>query len=212
MLSALIIAHRGASIEEKENTLGAFQQEITLGADFVECDVHLTSDGVAVVRHDPLEMTRKEMVEKDPSIPELKQVLELVGNRAGVMVEIKHETASAEALVDEALRFVKEYQTDAVMGSFSLEVMRELEKQAPEMRRIALAETEEEIENHLKLKPDILGVFTDTLNEKLIQKLKAAGVEIWSWTVNCEKRAKELAEWGVRGIITDDPRKMTKIL
>ena len=61
----LIIAHRGASYDAPENTLAAFQMAIDGGAEGVEFDVQLSSDGVPVVIHDPtLERTgsRKERV------------------------------------------------------------------------------------------------------------------------------------------------------
>ena len=47
-----VIAHRGASAEERENTLPAFERAIELGADFVELDVQASSDGGLVVFHD----------------------------------------------------------------------------------------------------------------------------------------------------------------
>ena len=47
-----VIAHRGASADEKENTLPAFERAIELGADYVEFDVQASSDGGLVVFHD----------------------------------------------------------------------------------------------------------------------------------------------------------------
>ncbi len=49
----LNIAHRGAAGEAPENTLAAFELALRQGADGVEFDVHLSSDGVPVVIHDP---------------------------------------------------------------------------------------------------------------------------------------------------------------
>ena len=48
----LVVAHRGASVELPENTLDAFRGALEAGADVVETDVRLTSDGVPVVMHD----------------------------------------------------------------------------------------------------------------------------------------------------------------
>lgn len=50
----LNIAHRGASAYAPENTRAAFDLAIEMGADMIETDIQLTSDGVAVLMHDPL--------------------------------------------------------------------------------------------------------------------------------------------------------------
>lgn len=47
------IAHRGASLQAPENTVAAFDLAIDQGADRIELDVQLTSDGRVVVCHDP---------------------------------------------------------------------------------------------------------------------------------------------------------------
>jgi glycerophosphoryl diester phosphodiesterase len=49
----MVVAHRGASVEQPENTIEAFDAAIAAGADAVEFDVRMTADGVAVVMHDP---------------------------------------------------------------------------------------------------------------------------------------------------------------
>jgi len=49
----LNIAHRGASGEAPENTLAAFELALRQGAKGIEFDVHLSSDGIPVVIHDP---------------------------------------------------------------------------------------------------------------------------------------------------------------
>ena len=50
--SPLILGHRGNSVLAPENTLAAFSQALADGADGIEFDVRLSSDGVAVVIHD----------------------------------------------------------------------------------------------------------------------------------------------------------------
>jgi len=47
-----ITGHRGAMGTRPENTLAAFERAAELGAEWVELDVHLAKDGVAVVLHD----------------------------------------------------------------------------------------------------------------------------------------------------------------
>lgn len=48
----LVIAHRGASGYLPEHTLEGYRLAVELGADYIEPDVVMTSDGVAVARHD----------------------------------------------------------------------------------------------------------------------------------------------------------------
>ena len=47
------IGHRGASAYAPENTLAAFDLALSLGAHYLELDVHMSRDGVLVVVHDP---------------------------------------------------------------------------------------------------------------------------------------------------------------
>jgi glycerophosphoryl diester phosphodiesterase len=107
----LIVAHRGASSEQPENTLAAFEAALVAGADVVELDVRLTADGVPVVLHDPdvsattdgrglvHELTFAEVKRLDASggrgsrqeVPALAEVLELIGRLEGAVdLEIKN--------------------------------------------------------------------------------------------------------------------------
>ena len=94
-----VIAHRGASGDEQENTLPAFERAIELGADYVEFDVQAASDGGLVVFHD-LTLDRltagrgplraRPLAElRELGIPTLEEVLELTAGRIGVMAELK---------------------------------------------------------------------------------------------------------------------------
>ena len=48
----LVFAHRGGAALRPENTMAAFDHGLSLGADGLELDVHLSRDGVVVVHHD----------------------------------------------------------------------------------------------------------------------------------------------------------------
>jgi glycerophosphoryl diester phosphodiesterase len=102
----LVVAHRGASVELPENTLAAFQRAVVCGADVVEFDVRLTSDGVPVVLHDPdvgrttdgagpvgsltLAEVKRLRVAGSHEVPTLEETLRLLSGRVGVDVEIKN--------------------------------------------------------------------------------------------------------------------------
>ncbi|HEX2267215.1 MAG TPA: glycerophosphodiester phosphodiesterase family protein, partial [Actinomycetota bacterium] len=105
-----VVAHRGASALYPENTLRAFEGAVDAGADLVELDVRLTSDGVPVILHDldvsittdgsgrVHELTLAEIKRLDASkgrserveVPTLRETLELLSGRVGVNIEIKN--------------------------------------------------------------------------------------------------------------------------
>jgi glycerophosphoryl diester phosphodiesterase len=47
-----VFAHRGGAALRPENTFAAFDHGLSLGADGLELDVHLSRDGIVVVHHD----------------------------------------------------------------------------------------------------------------------------------------------------------------
>jgi glycerophosphoryl diester phosphodiesterase len=49
---AIVIAHRGASGERPEHTIESYQLAIEQGADYIEPDLVMTRDGVAIARHE----------------------------------------------------------------------------------------------------------------------------------------------------------------
>ncbi len=52
-MARMLYAHRGAPVEQPENTLPSFHRAVALGADAIETDVHMTRDGQVVIAHDP---------------------------------------------------------------------------------------------------------------------------------------------------------------
>src|SRR5512142_2743420 len=86
-----VIAHRGASGLEYENSRAAFRRALDLGADAIELDVHATLDGGFAVHHDPIlpgdgriadlratEVTAHHLTNGE-AVPLLDEVLELIG-------------------------------------------------------------------------------------------------------------------------------------
>ena len=48
----IVISHRGSHLIKPENTIAAFEDAITAGADYVEMDLRTTKDGYLVLCHD----------------------------------------------------------------------------------------------------------------------------------------------------------------
>ncbi|MEM2302874.1 MAG: glycerophosphodiester phosphodiesterase family protein [Candidatus Bathyarchaeia archaeon] len=109
-----VVAHRGASGYEPENTIRAVEKAIDMGADAVEVDVRLSKDKVPVVIHDETidrttngsgrvnSYTAKQLKNfdagKGEKIPLLSEVLDVVCGRICLLLELKEVEASNYAL------------------------------------------------------------------------------------------------------------------
>ena len=95
-----IIAHRGASRAQRENTLAAFRAARVFGADAVELDVRRTRDGVLVVHHDPYVVPVTAVIDQDVEslpahIPRLDAALDACTGM-WVNVEIKNDSGEPD--------------------------------------------------------------------------------------------------------------------
>ncbi len=63
----LVIGHRGASGERPEHTIESYTLAIEQGANFIEPDLVLTSDGVMIARHEPMLDSTTDVATKFPA-------------------------------------------------------------------------------------------------------------------------------------------------
>lgn len=108
----LLIAHRGMSRQHPENTMPAFEAAVAAGADMIELDVALASDGVFIVMHDDTLMRTTDSTgfvchypskeiegldaglwfgpeHSDITVPLLDHVLDRIADRIALNIEIK---------------------------------------------------------------------------------------------------------------------------
>jgi glycerophosphoryl diester phosphodiesterase len=189
----LVIAHRGASWDEPENTLPAFRRAIELGADYVELDVHATRDGRLVVVHDRPRPTGR--------YPTLAEVLELTAGRIGVMVELKHPYRYRRH--DVVRRTLELVDKDAVILSFEPGALREVRRLRPGLR------TMQHVGFGVSLRRAAgawaVGLRNDRATPRALARAQAAGFATGVYTVNEPARMRELAALDVTGIFTDRP-------
>ncbi|HEV3473779.1 MAG TPA: glycerophosphodiester phosphodiesterase family protein [Actinomycetota bacterium] len=127
------MAHRGASAQQPENTIAAFEAAARAGADAIELDVRLTADGVPVVLHDPdvsvttdglghvHELTIEQIKQLDAAsgraarheVPTLAEALNAAG-RLGVSVDLEIKNLPGEPAFDSPREAVLEATLDAL--------------------------------------------------------------------------------------------------
>jgi glycerophosphoryl diester phosphodiesterase len=231
----LNIAHRGASAAAPPNTLAAFEKAIELGADGVEFDVHLSADGVPVVLHDftvdattdgsgrVASLTLAELRQLDagstfdPSfagerIPTLEEVLDAVGNRQLLNVELKTTSLRDNGLERAVVAQVERHglDDDVLLSSFNPFSLRRAKRIAPHipvgllyapglplpLRRAWLAF----LAPHEARHPE-----HTTVDTSYIAWARRRGYRVNTWTVDDPDEMRRLIGLGVDGIITNVP-------
>ncbi len=140
----LIIAHRGAPGETRENTIQSFERAITLGADMIEFDVRRTRDQVLITYHDeaiqgkPVKELNFEVINRIAGnqgfeVPMVEEVLKFTKGKIRLDVELKeggYEKEAVELLSryfeedqfvitsfhDASLRTIKDHSTRVQVG------------------------------------------------------------------------------------------------
>jgi glycerophosphoryl diester phosphodiesterase len=212
-----VIAHRGASGYEYENSLAAFRRAVMLDADGVELDVHVTRDGAIVVHHDreipglgPIclaefsDLRHHRLANGEP-VPLLSEVLDQMGDR-DVWVEIK----ALDSEWDQALLTTLQVGPAAhryAVHSFEHALIGRLGEARPDLRRgVLLAEAIPDPIGAMKaVGADTLWAERRLVDEALVGKVHTAGGAVIAWTVNEVSEMRRLAQLGVDGLCGNYP-------
>lgn len=220
----LIYAHRGASADHRENTLAAFEGAVAQGADAVELDVRVTRDGELVVLHDPRYPDGRLVwdtpaVERPDGVPLLDEALDACAPLL-VNVEIKnipgdlgdgvpHDPAAADPVVDLIVaRAAARPQERILISSFdpaTLGRVRERSDLATGLLVFDLSADPMVVERAVDEGHVALNPWDPFVDAALVERCRAAGLGVNTWTVDDPIRHVELAAMGVDGIITNVP-------
>ena len=223
-----VIAHRGASALAPENTFPAIHRAIEDGADWIEVDIQQTADGSLVLLHDSDFMrlsqnpahiwntTLEELQGIDvgswfhsefsgESVATLRDVLNVVKNKAKLLIELKfYPDSLRENIEEEVYRIVSEVGMEQQVAVMSLDrdALRKIHKIAPDWKIGLLTATS--IGNFSELKGDFVAVSTTSASLSFVRRLQETGKQVFVWTVNKPSTMLRYVTMGVDGIITDD--------
>lgn len=232
----LVIAHRGASRYEPENTLRAFDLAIRQGAQMIELDLHMTRDNKVVVIHDPtLDQTTdlkgpvslRDLAEikladagRGEQVPTLDETLDLTLGKVRLYLEIKDPNAAAETL-----RIVRDRgcQSEVMLASFDTALMKRL---GDEVRDIELGV----IMGSSSLNPvvrwreafpwislekinyQVLCMQVELCFRYIVKRMNARGKKVYVWTADEEKDFQRMSEIGVDGIVSNVPDRLAEFV
>ena len=217
MTQTLVIAHRGASALEEENSLAAFRAAARLGADAVELDVHATADGSLFVHHDetigghPIprlttaDAAAFRLANGEP-LPTLEQALQAIGPRLQVFIEVKSLPPPFDGRLFETMQRGPNPSGYAVHG-FDHRIVRRLGDERPALPRGVLSSAY--LVRPLVALQDagatVLWQERGLVDRPLVEALHGAGCRLFVWTVNDESEMGQLVSLGVDGLCTNFP-------
>lgn len=214
----LVIAHRGASRAEPENTIAAFTRAVEMGADCVELDVRRTADDHLIVHHDP-HLADGRIIRETPraelpgAIPDLAASLDACAGIA-VNIEIKNEHGEPDFdpsdWVLEQVAQELERRADPtrwLVSSFRPDTVAVCRDRLPSVRSAVLTYAADPATvsavaaaGHQAIHP-----YVPRVDEASVRHAHSLGLAVNVWTCDDPDRMRELMAWGVDGICTNVP-------
>lgn len=230
----ILFAHRGASKYAPENTLAAFELAIHQNADAIELDVKLSADHEVIVIHDDtvdrttngtgkvanLKLAEIKRLDagyyfnqsfQGEKIPTLNEVLETIGSRIFINIELTNYAAPRDQLPEKTAQIVKNHNLEVsiLFSSFNPIALKKTKSLLPQVPVGLLAAPGfpgfwarsflSRFIPHEALHPEE----RDT-SKALIDRCHRKGVRVHTYTVNDFQRMKQLFIWQIDGIFTDD--------
>ena len=227
-----LVAHRGEPESFPENSLPGFEHAIRHGARYVECDVHITADGVPILSHDAnlLKLTGKQIIIADHDweeirdmpagyserfgdqfedlrIATLEQFVDLMAKQDHVksFIELKQSSIDYWGLkaVDLVMKTLQPILSDCIMISFNDDAIAHARKHFDVPIGWVLPEwLERNREIATELAPEYLFVDTEFCPEDQAELFSG----LWEWvayTVNTAEEVEKYAGLGIELIETD---------
>lgn len=214
------IAHRGFHdvLEGRpENSLAAAEAAAAAGY-AIECDLHLSSDGVPVVFHDDdldrltgatglvRERTAAELAElrllgTGEHVPSLDELLALVAGRVPLVIELKDMPGRDAGFVQVVADRLRSYPGHAALMSFATSLIADMRRVAPELPRGLTAEGDwRSAPGHLRtvlaLKPDFISYSVSDLPTPLpLFARRILRLPLICWTVRTPAQLEVARQW-----------------
>lgn len=232
----VIIGHRGASLYAPENTLAAFKLAIKQQVDAIEFDVKLSADQQVVVIHDQTvdrtttnghgQVSRLSLMElkrldaggwfsskfAGEQIPTLEEVLDLVGEKIPMNIELTNYTSPGDALVDKVVELInkKGMEDQIYFSSFLSRNLIKARKLIPEcgIGYLTYAGAGGIAQKLFQKTPrgiNSINPARQTVSQRMVNKEHQKGRRILVYTVNEVDEMRKLFNLRVDGIFTDDP-------
>ena len=212
----LLLGHRGCNRSwstrkvPTENSLEAFEYALSQGCDGFEFDVRHTRDRQNVVWHDPQWDRKRIGYTAAASLQDcngnrlatVEQVLQSFSHRAYLDIELK--VPGNEVAVVAALKQTPP-QRGSVISSFRPDILFRIRLLDSSMSLGFICDRGQAMSLWRELPVQVFLPQHEFVTRELISEVHASGVQLMTWTVNDAPTMRLLADWGIDGIVSDDP-------
>jgi glycerophosphoryl diester phosphodiesterase len=219
-MAVITFAHRGARLEERENTIAAFRRALVAGVSGLETDVWASADGEVVCAHDPVvskglrrkrirSTTAADLAQLD--VPRLADVYAELGTAYELSVDVK-EAPVAPMLVDVARTYNALPQL--WVCSPDLELLRTLRpeplvKLVHSTRKRAIeAPLERHASDLAELGVDAMNMHHTDWTAGLVSLFHRFDVRAFAWDVQEVRHLRAMLRMGIDAVYCDRPDRM----
>ncbi len=236
----LNIAHRGDPSNAPENTLPAFEAALRIGVDMVEFDVHQLADGALAVMHDATvdrctdgsgslgEMTLAELRRLDAGswfapafaglrVPTMQEALDAIPPPTLLNIHLKPAgdgSGRFEAAVLECIEGAAAGPR-ALVVHHDLPTLNRLRERAPELRYCLLPAGPDGFEYIRRAAGEGFGVLQPgraMMSAEFCRAVHDAEMTANVFYADDADTMRRFIEWGIDGILTNDPRLLADVL
>ncbi|HTG00565.1 MAG TPA: glycerophosphodiester phosphodiesterase [Nitrospirota bacterium] len=220
MALPLVIAHRGDSYNELENSMAAVRRALAYPVDMIEIDIRRSRDNSLFVMHDASTdrtAERSSTVERSfgreiagihlkngEPVPTLTDVIKAVSGKTGLNIEIK--SSGAGHLLAEYLAS-SDYKGYVLVSSFKEEEVRAVRRMLPALPVSMIFDmfTPKDLPVYSEQGYKIVSLRKTTATPQLVQACHELGIQVYVWTVDAEEEMLKFIEWKVDGIYSNRP-------
>ncbi|MFZ1011632.1 MAG: glycerophosphodiester phosphodiesterase [Candidatus Sulfotelmatobacter sp.] len=206
---ALLLGHRGARgvKDVAENTLASFDLALSQGCHGFEFDVRLTSDAQAVICHDATirDLEISQHTAQSLALPSLRQVLARYQSTAFLDIELK--VPGLERIIVDLL-CERPPSRGFVVSSFIPEVLTGIYNLDKTIPLGLICETKVQLSLWNELPVSYVIPHYKLLSQRLLREISKRR-KVFVWTVNAPAAINRFLSWGVDGIISDYPERLS---
>lgn len=208
------IAHRclhDIDAGKPENSLGAARAAVANGFS-IEVDLQRSNDGIPMVFHDNIldrmsdekgafrarnfeELNQIKLTGSSEPIPSLKQLLETVDGKCGIVLELKGIAGEDEGFVEAVLTDLKHYQGPVALMSFNHWLLADARRLNTDIPLGLTAEGDDSLydlhwqaANDYRI--DFVSYSIADLPNRFVSEFRAQGKPVISWTIRNRKEAE----------------------